>query len=635
MSDLKKAKELLTQYWGFSSFREKQEDIISSILDQRDTLALLPTGGGKSLCFQIPALCKDGICIVVTPLIALMQDQVYQLKSRGINALAVHSGMSKREIDITLDNAAYGNYKFLYVSPERLQTDLFKARLEKMNVNLIAVDEAHCVSQWGYDFRPSYLQIAEIKRIKADVPIIALTATATPKVADDIQEKLLFKEKNLIQKSFLRENLAYVVLKEEVPLKRMIKVIEGVKGSGIVYVNSRKKTKEIAEYLNRNNISAKYFHAGLDYKERSEIQSSWIRNKVQVIVATNAFGMGIDKSHVRFVIHLSIPSSIEAYFQEAGRAGRDGKKAYAVLLPTTSALIDLEEFVKKKFPPISYIKNVYEALANHLQIPIDGGLNHTVDIDLNEFSNKYNFDRIECYHSLQLLSRDNYIDLNEFNASEAKAMMIMNKEDIYKFQVAHQTFDSFIKLLLRSYGGLFENFSIIDEIQLAKRFNSSISKIISLLKKLKEYEVLEYREASNMPKITFTKPRLRKEELVISKENYQDRKKTNELQLKAISSYVNSNIKCRSIQLLEYFGERNLYRCGICDTCLDRKKLPLNDIEFEEIRNQLTLLLEQSKTIEDLIAEVRGYKKDKILEVVHFLINHGEIKTDGNSLFLN
>ncbi|MFT6198978.1 MAG: ATP-dependent DNA helicase RecQ, partial [Vicingaceae bacterium] len=468
---------ILKKYWGFSSFRPQQEEIIQSVLDGKDTLALLPTGGGKSICFQIPSLAKDGICLVVSPLIALMQDQVQNLKSKGIKALMIHSAMSKREIDITLDNAAYGNYKFLYLSPERLETELFQTRLKKMTVNSVAIDEAHCISQWGYDFRPAYLNVAKLKEELPGVPFIALTATATPKVVEDIQERLTFKKQNVLQESFLRSNLSYVVIKTENTMAKMLHVIDKTGGSGIVYATTRRRTKEVANVLIEHGLSADFYHAGLTAEERQRKQNDWITNQTQIIVSTNAFGMGIDKPDVRFVIHVDLPNSLEAYFQEAGRAGRDEKKAYSVLLVSPSMTGDLKQRTEAEFPEIDFIKKCYLSLSNYFQIPIHGGLDQSYTFDIKDYSKRYKLNIASAYRALHFLEKEGLLSLSENFATKSKIYILLTKQDFYKFQIANKKYDYFLKTLLRTYGGLMENYIAINETELAKNLDSNRTKV--------------------------------------------------------------------------------------------------------------------------------------------------------------
>jgi ATP-dependent DNA helicase RecQ len=636
MSESKNIHEILAQNWGFSDFREKQEDIIQSVLDGQDTLALLPTGGGKSICFQVPALAQVGLCLVISPLIALMQDQVTNLQQREIKALSITSAMSKREIDIALDNAAYGNYKFLYVSPERLETELFKARIEKMNINLVAIDEAHCISQWGYDFRPSYLNIAKLREKLPKVPFLALTATATKKVVEDIQEKLEFKKKHVIQKSFERENLAYVVLKTEDQIGKMLKVIDGVKGSGIIYVNSRKKTKQIAQRLIEHKISADFYHAGLSHEDRKHKQQNWVNNRCRIIVATNAFGMGIDKPDVRFVIHLDAPESLEAYFQEAGRAGRDGRKGFGVLLVNPSMTADLKTRVEQSFPSIEKIKGCYLALSNYLQIPLNGGEKQSYSLDISEFSKRYKLDLFETYHCLHFLEKENYISLSENFSMPSRLHFILKKEDLYKFQVSHKMYDLFVKTLLRTYGGLFDDYVKINEQQIAQNGKISVNMVIDHLNRLQELEVLKYEAKSNLPKVTYTAARLDQKSLRISKKTYHDRKTTAIERLVAVINYAESKNQCRSEILLSYFGEDISHRCGVCDVCLENKKQDLTDKDFKEIETQINeLIIEEGTLLKHITSKIKSHKTDQVIIVIEFLVDKGKLKVESGKVSKN
>ncbi len=630
MSNKESIHKVLALHWGFKSFREKQEEIIESVLEGKDTLALLPTGGGKSICFQIPALVKEGTCLVISPLIALIQDQVDALRKKGIKAIAITSGMSKREIDIGLDNAAYGNFKFLYVSPERLETPLFKARLAKMKINLVAIDEAHCISQWGYDFRPAYLRISSLREQLPNVPFLALTATATPKVVDDIQEKLAFKQKNLIQKSFERKNLAYVVLNDQDQNGRMLKVIDGVEGSGIVYVNSRKRTKEVTLFLRQHSISVDFYHAGLTHEDRKAKQNNWMTDKCRIMVSTNAFGMGIDKANVRFVIHLDIPQSLEAYFQEAGRAGRDLKKAYAVLINSSSSGKRLEERMERSFPKVKAIKDCYLALSNYFQIPNSGGENQSFAIDISDFSSRYNFKIYEVYNCFHFLEKEGYLSISDDYSMPSRIHLKLDKEDLYKFQVSHKKYDAFIKTLLRTYGGLFEDFVKINEYEIAKNFQNDKGTIVKILKRLHELEVIDYEKQTNQPLITYLKPRIDQKYLKISKENYGDRKAIALEQLQAVLKYSQSKQFCRSQLLLTYFGEKDTHRCGTCDVCLERNKLNLSEIEFSKIEQQLFKILHKERlSLSKVVESIKGFKEDKVTKVIQFNLDNERIKSNG------
>ncbi|PCH69184.1 MAG: recombinase RecQ [Bacteroidetes bacterium] len=618
--------QILTKYWGYSSFRALQEDIINSVLDGKDTLALLPTGGGKSICFQVPTLAKEGVCLVISPLIALMKDQVENLKKRGISAAAVVSGMHSREIDIAFENCVYGKTKFLYLSPERLTTDIARERIAKMNVNLIAVDEAHCISQWGYDFRPLYLKIAEIRELHPQVPIMALTATATPEVVEDIQEKLNFKEKNVLQKSFERKNLAYVVIQEDDKLGKLLRICSKVQGTGIVYVRNRKKTQEIAEFLRKNKVSADFYHAGLTPEIRSKKQDDWIRNRTRVIVSTNAFGMGIDKPNVRFVVHLDLPDSLEAYFQEAGRGGRDEKKAYAVLLTDKADQLDLKKQVEESFPNLRTIKNVYQSIANYYQLAVGSAKGQSFDFDISDFCNRYSLKPLTIYNSLKFIEREGYLTVTEQLYNPSKIHFLVNKEELYKFQVANKNYDNFIKLILRSYSGIFDNYAKINESELAKRAETNRDNVISILQKLDAQKILSYLPTSNLPQINFIEERVDADYLRISKENYDERKKAAFLRLEAVLHYASSIRKCRSQMLLAYFDEENTYRCGVCDVCLERNKLEISNLEFEKVSDQIKKVLhKQSISLNEVVHSVRNSREDKTLKVIQWLMDNEKI----------
>jgi len=620
-------KQILTKYWGYSEFRPLQEEIIKSVADEKkDVLGLLPTGGGKSIIFQVPAIAKKGFCLVITPLIALMKDQVENLNERGIKAAAVYSGMSKDEIDITIDNAVFGAYKFLYLSPERLATRLFLTRLPDMNISYVAVDEAHCISQWGYDFRPSYLNIAKIKEIIPDVPFIALTATATPEVAKDIQDKLQFKEYNLFQKSFERKNLIYVVRKVEDKLKYLLKILIRQKGCGIVYVRSRKKTYEIAKYLVQKGISADYFHAGLDAKLKDSKQRRWKNNEIRIIVATNAFGMGIDKPDVRIVVHFDLPDSPEAYFQEAGRGGRDGKTSYAVLLYQTADKLNLEKRIKSTFPEIKEIKEIYNSLCNYYEIPVGEGKALIRQFSLRDFVSKFKLPIHTVLSSLKILKQEAYIDMTEDDFTPSKVFFIVGRDDLYKYQVANKQFDSFIKLLLRLYTGLFSNYTAIDEEYLATKANTKVDVIYAYLERLHQQEIIKYIPQRKTPFIIFTSERLDQKNLLISKEHYKERKDRYLKRANAMLHYAESTAKCRSQTLLTYFGEKNPYRCGECDVCRRRNQLDLSTYEFDLINKEAKeILKEKPVKIEILVDKIKCDEK-KVLKVIRWLIDNNKIE---------
>jgi ATP-dependent DNA helicase RecQ len=564
---LNQFQKILLEYWGYSQFRPLQEEIITSVYNGNDTLALMPTGGGKSITFQIPALAKEGICIVITPLIALMKDQVENLKSRNIRALAIHSGMTTREIDITLDNALFGNYKFLYLSPERLITKKIRNYIERMNVNLIAIDESHCISQWGYDFRPPYLRIAEIRDILSNVPVLALTATATPEVVDDIMEKLRFRKKNVLQKSFERKNLSYIVRNVEDKQQYLKKIVESARGSGIVYVRNRKKTKEISEFLKSTGINADYYHAGLSSEIRSYKQDLWKSGKLQVIVATNAFGMGIDKPDVRFVVHLDLPDSLEAYFQEAGRAGRDGKKSYAVLLYNNSDKVKFDRQFKINFPPVETIKEVYQSVCSYLGVAYGEGKGTVFDFNLMDFSIHTKIYSLTALNSLKILEYENYLQVTDELNSPSILMFTVNRDDLYKIQVENKDLDLFIKLLLRAYTGLFTDFTSIDETYLAKFGNTTEDVIKQYLIQLGRMHLISYIPKRHTPLLVLNENRLEEANVRISPENYKFLKDRYKDRMDAMTNYASSTTKCRSQILLSYFGEKNTYRCGQCDVC--------------------------------------------------------------------
>ncbi len=631
--------QILKQYWGYSSFRPLQEDIIRSVLENRDTLALMPTGGGKSLCFQVPGLAKEGICIVITPLIALMKDQVANLYKRGINAFAVYSGMSSREIDIILDNCIYGSVKFLYVSPERLTTDLMRKRLQKMNVSLVAIDEAHCISQWGYDFRPPYLRISEIRQFTNNAPFLALTATATRQVIHDICEKLDFKEQNVFIKSFERKNLVYAVVNEEDKLKRLKIICNKINGTGIIYVRNRRKTREISDFLNKNGISSDYYHAGLDNITREKKQIGWMSEKIRVIVCTNAFGMGIDKPNVRFVTHMDMPDCPEAYFQEAGRAGRDMKKSYALLLFNKSDIVDAKKFIELSYPPLKFIRQVYNTIGNYLQIPIGGGSNTNYNFELPDFCENYHFNPLLTFNAIRFLEKEGYIAISEALKNPSRIIFLINKEELYRFQVANPNYDHVIKTLLRSYTGLFTAYCKIDENEIAKRLNISKDKFILLLKKLKQYNIIDYQPQNQKPQITFLTGRINEKDLTIAKENYHILKKNAQQRMNAMIDYAKTNNKCRNIVLLKYFGEKNAGKCGKCDVCLERNKTEVSNQEFDEVAGLIIPILKENPlNIEQLLSEIKtNIPEKKILKVIQWLRDHGKIVFDPlqNKLKLN
>jgi ATP-dependent DNA helicase RecQ len=624
--------QVLKEYWGFDSFRSLQLEIVDEVLSGKDVLALLPTGGGKSVCFQVPALCKPGICIVVSPLIALMKDQVSNLKQRGIKAMAIYSGMNYREIDIALDNCIYGNFKFLYVSPERLKTELFQMRLTKMNVNLIAIDEAHCISQWGYDFRPAYTEISKFREKLPDVPLIALTATATERVVVDIQEQLMFKEPNVIRKSFYRANLRYFVNVDEDKLSKMMSIINKQNGSGIVYVRSRKLTVEYAQYISARGIKATFYHAGLSLEDREQRQSDWITEKHQVIVSTNAFGMGIDKSNVRFVINMDLPECIEAYFQEAGRGGRDEQKAYAVLLVNQSDKVDLIKRTQSKYPEVDVIKRVYLLLCNYLRLAIGVGEDETYPVDLSVLKANSPFTIFEIINSLGILERAGYIVVSEGFKQASRVKLEFTAAQLYPFQVRYKHFDTLLKVLLRSYTGLFDTFITIDEKKIATRTKFSFQTVKKYLQELNDLKVLIYEPRTTNSAVTFLQPRMDSKYIRLDDQVYQGLKNIEEQNVNSIIKYAYGTDKCRSQVLLNYFGETKAEPCGTCDICVKRKKNNEKSKDSEQIQkavdaelNNGTDFVESKQVIKAVSAH---FNMDNVKKTVSWMIDNNLLEVN-------
>jgi len=616
--------DILNKYWGYTKFRPLQEEIIQSVADGKDTLGLMPTGGGKSITFQVYSLSKPGICLVVTPLISLMKDQVENLLKRGIRAMYIHSGMSGWEMKMAYDNAVWGDYKFLYLSPERILSSRFLERVVQMKVNLIVVDEAHCISQWGYDFRPSYLRIKELRKHIPRVPVLALTATATPIVVDDIQDKLSFSKKNVLQTSFYRGNIRYIVKNMDDGLSYLVRSVTKAKGTGIIYVKSRRKSKDIAELLQKNNISADYYHAGLNAKSRTRKQDEWQSEKTRVIVATNAFGMGIDKPNVRFVIHYGAPFSPESYFQETGRAGRDGKQSFAVLISDKADQLSLKRQANKVFPPLDQVKKVYGSLCNFFQVAVGFGRNQIFDFSLAEFSGRYHFSIVDTLNCLKILQRDDYLELTEEVDNPSRVHFLVQRDELYKFQVANAKFDGFVKLLLRSYTGLFSTYINIDESFLSKRANVSMDGIFYFLSQLSINRIIHYIPRKKTPFIIFTKDRVEISRLKISKENYTDRKKDFQKRIDFMLFYITNKTKCRSNILLDYFGEKKFTRCGKCDVCMSRNDLSLSKLEFDNIVSELKKILSLPCSFEDIIFKI-DKNEDDVIQVISWLSDRGKI----------
>ena len=620
------ARKILTQYWGHTSFRPVQEDIIDAVLRQEDVLALLPTGGGKSVCFQIPALLQEGICLVISPLIALMRDQVNGLKKRGIAAGAVHTGMHRDEIESVYSNCLTGKNKFLYISPERLENEAFLFVISRIKVNLITVDEAHCISQWGYDFRPPYLRIANIRELLPKVPVLALTATATPAVADDIMDKLNFKRPNLYKASFERNNLSYNIFKESDKTGRLIRLLQTETGSAIVYVRNRRKTRLLAEILTKNHISAIFYHAGLDAHTRDKIQKKWTVGTTRVIVATNAFGMGIDKANVRQVIHFDLPDCIESYFQEAGRAGRDSKPATASLLVNNIDITNAKKRLAESFPSLKTIRKVYNALGNYLQIPEGSGKDTAYDFSIADFSKQYGFHILEVYSSIKFLEREGFVVYIESAGKFSRLFIPLKKEALYSYIVEHPESDNLIKEILRSYGGIFTDYININETQLAKRAEMSRDEVVKKLIFLNKSNILNYLPIRTKPQLVYALERLSLKNIQLSKENYKNQKTAAEVRLQSLLDFLSNSIQCRSQQLLHYFGQKKVKRCGICDICQRKNKVELNEIEFKSIEN----LIEQSlktgpKHLYSLVSGIEDFEEDKIISVIRWLLDNSKL----------
>ena len=616
--------DILKKYWGFDRFRPMQEDIVRSVLEGHDTLALLPTGGGKSLCFQVPSMCMDGLCVVVSPLIALMRDQVMNLNQKGIKAIAIHTGLPKGEIDRLLNNAVFGDTKFLYVSPERLGTEEFKVRVKDMKVNLIAVDEAHCVSQWGYDFRPAYLKIAALRELLPGVPVIALTATATKPVVKDIQEKLLFKDGNVFQKSFVRHNLSYVLRHADDKNMQLLDILKKVNGSAIVYVRSRRKTKEISDFLRRNRISADFYHAGLDNDERSKRQADWIKNKTQVIVCTNAFGMGIDKPDVRSVVHMEPTESIEAYFQEAGRAGRDEQKAYAIQL-TTSA--DNEDLIKSKtehIPSYKEVKEMYDSICGEANIPYNTGVGQQFEFDISVYAKKHDYSPIKVMNVLKLLESQELLFVNDGFQSSAKIKLIIGKDVLYKFQVEHRNFEPLIKMILRTCSGVFEDYVTFNEISIGSKIKMTGPEVIATLQRLNDLDIISYIPRREKPQIGLLQNRTKIDEMMLDKKFIDDRIEGFKERIESVRGYLTNETICLSRYLVQYFGETDSDDCGICSVCLDKKKQALSVLEFENIASTILDLLKQPMTFKDINLCIEA-STEKTKEVLEWLHDNGKI----------
>ena len=614
-------RKILKDYWGYDNFRGIQEDIIRSIGSGRDTLGLMPTGGGKSITFQVPAMAKDGLCIVITPLIALMKDQVRNLRDRGIKAVAIYSGMTREEIIIALENCIFGNYKFLYISPERLDTEIFRIKLRSMKVSMITVDESHCISQWGYDFRPAYLKISEIRNLLPDVPVLALTATATPEVVNDIQQRLAFKEENVFRMSFERKNLAYIVRRTESKQEELLHILKHVDGSAIVYAHNRKRTKEYAQLLNEKGITATFYHAGLSNDTKDQRQKSWVKGETRVMVATNAFGMGIDKPDVRLVVHVDIPDSPEAYFQEAGRGGRDGKKAYAVLLYARSDKATLKKRITDTFPEKDYIRTVYEHLNYYYQMAMGDGLGCTREFNIDEFCRNFKHFPIQVDSALKILTRAGYLEYTDEQDNNSRLMFTLTKEELYRIHETSPETEKLINIILRSYTGVFTEYAYINEETLSLRTGMTRQQVYDTLISLTRRRILHYIPGKKTPYIIYTRERQEADRLIFTKEVYEDRKESFIRRIEAMTEYAETEDKCRSRMLLLYFGEKNEHNCGQCDVCLSSHSSGIKQGVFDEISRAIEeTLKEKDMTTSALMEKLESYDKENVTKVLSYLL---------------
>lgn len=627
-------KDILKKYWGYDDFRGIQQDIIESIGEGRDTLGLMPTGGGKSITFQVPALAKDGVCIVITPLIALMKDQVDHLKQKGIQAAAIYSGMSRNEIVSTLENCIFGGVKLLYISPERICSDIFQTKLKRINVSFITVDEAHCISQWGYDFRPSYLAIADIRRQLPNIPILALTATATSEVIDDIQDQLLFAKRNVFRMSFERKNLAYIVRRTDDKYSEMIHILKAIPKAAIVYCRNRKRTKEAAELLVKSGISATWYHAGLENTVKDQRQKEWQADKTRVIVATNAFGMGIDKPDVRVVIHIDCPSSIEAYFQEAGRAGRDGKKSYAVLLYNGHDRAKLINRIEETFPPKEYIRQVYDHLSYFFQIGIGSGKGYTFEFPIDKFSFNFKHFPTRVNSALQIIHRAGYIKYEPNPNNIARVHFLLNRDDLYRLDSLSKNENSVVTALLRSYGGLFSDYGFVDESWIAQQAGLDVNKTYMALIDLSKKRIISFIPRHKVPLVTYLYDRIDGDDIELSKQVYDIRKEEFTKRIKAVISYAEEDSICRSRQLLRYFSETKTSDCNQCDVCLSNVHKQ-DKIKSSNIRNKIMVLLSDRK--QHLITEIKAIFNDEVatLNIIEEMLAEEKIIIDGEMISMN
>lgn len=626
--------EILKQYWGYDSFRSLQKEIITSIGEGKDTLGLMPTGGGKSITFQVPALAKEGVCLVITPLIALMKDQVNNLRKRGIKALAVYSGMTRQEILTALENCIYGNYKFLYISPERLDTEIFQTKVRSMKVSMITVDESHCISQWGYDFRPAYLKIAEIRKLLPGIPVLALTATATPEVVEDIQQKLDFHNGNVFRMSFERKNLAYVVRTTDNKTSEMLHILRRVAGSAIIYVRNRRRTREVTELLNQEGITADFYHAGLENAVKDLRQKRWQCGETRVMVATNAFGMGIDKPDVRLVLHLDLPDSPEAYFQEAGRAGRDGRKAYAVILYAQSDKATLHKRIADTFPEKAYILDVYEHVQYYYQMAMGDGFQCVREFNLEEFCRKFKYFPVPVDSALKILTQAGYLEYTDEQDNASRILFTIRRDDLYKLHEMGPEAETLIQAILRSYTGIFTDYAFISEASLALRTGLTREQIYRILVTLTKRRIVDYIPHKKTPYIIYTRERQELRYMHIPPSVYEERKERYETRIKAMEEYVTTDNVCRSRMLLRYFGEKNDHNCGQCDVCLSHRTSPeeVKENDFEALSRKITQLLAAKPMTPAEINDSMEEEKEKVAAVIQQLLNEGVWKMENGMI---
>ncbi len=617
--------DILKQNWGYSGFRDLQEDIINSIGSGQDTLGLMPTGGGKSITFQVPALAKEGLCIVITPLIALMKDQVQNLRSRGIKAVAVYSGMTRKEIVIALENCIFGDYKFLYVSPERLDTEIFQVKLKSIKVCMITVDESHCISQWGYDFRPAYLKIADIRKLLPGVPVLALTATATPEVVKDIQQRLHFEKENVFRMSFERKNLAYIVRKTDNKQDELLHILSKIPGSAIIYARSRKRTKETSDMLKKAGISSDFYHAGLSNEAKDIRQRQWQTGEFRVMVATNAFGMGIDKADVRLVVHVDLPDSPEAYFQEAGRAGRDGQKAYAVILYSKSDKTTLNKRVADTFPDKEYIKQIYEHLNFYYQMAMGDGQGRMYEFNLEQFCRNFKHFPVPADGALKILSQAGYIEYTDEQDNASRLIFTLRRDELYKFKEMGPEVEALLQAILRSYTGVFTDYAYIHEDSLALRLNLSLQRVYEILIYLSKRRIIDYIPHKKTPYIIYTRERVELRYLHIPKAVYEERKERYIKRTNAMLEYVTTDNACRSRMLLRYFGEKNQHNCGQCDICLKKNSSGLKQHEFDQLATLIYSVLEEKAMTPAEIVRKLNTEPDKISIVIQYLLDEGKL----------